>query len=431
MTNQPSTVIENVEQLKEYLQVALQLEHATIPPYLTAAYTAKIEANKPSIDIIRTVAKEEMLHFTIAANLLNAIGGSPDLLRPDFVPLFPTPLPTGQTGFEVNIECFSEHAIGIFLDIERPAKPPTDNENVEHIEKKVVIEGKHLDESLRGTDDPFIPATKVGDDKYELHYKVGVVRHHNLSTESLQTRQASIIPPLRVKSTDETANAKAIELHFYSIGEFYKAIHLGFVELYQKMGHDALFCGDPKKQIGSKYFYSAGGELNEITDLNSALLGIDLIAGQGEGSHDRIYDDENELSHYFRFDQITKKRYYRVPDDHGGECDKPGDPRGGIFPVDMNAVFPIKMNAKIADYKGHPELEKQALLFNGQYKRFLEKLNEAFNGKPELLTGVFAAEMFRIKTLMERLTRNPIPGTNENAAPTFEMNLFEYPDAAS
>lgn len=48
-------------------------------------------------------------------------------------------------------------------------------------------------------------------------------------------------------------------------------------------------------------------------------------------------------------------------------------------------------------------------------------LHQAFNGKPELLRNTFGAEMFRIKAAMERPIRNPIPGTDENAAPTFEI----------
>src|SRR5580692_6531726 len=103
MNISPSTPIQNVDQLKKYLQVALQLEHATIPPYLTAAYSARIEANKSSTDVIKAVAKEEMLHLTLAANLLNAVGGSPDLKEHDFVPSYPTFLPTGQDDFDVGI----------------------------------------------------------------------------------------------------------------------------------------------------------------------------------------------------------------------------------------------------------------------------------------------------------------------------------------
>ena len=426
--NPPGTVIKNIVQLRDYLQVALKLEHATIPPYLTAAYSAKVEANKPSIDIIRVVAKEEMLHLTLVANLLNAIGGKPDLIAPDFVPLYPKPLPTGQTGFDVNIEKFSHHAIESFLKIERPDPPNPEEEGLVRYEKTIALDGKHIDPSLRESDNPFIPVTKVGDDKYELHYHLAFIPHHKLSAERLEMAKSPFLPTLAAQD----AGGNDIQLHYYSIGQFYKAISLGFVELSQSkdVGVKALFTGDPRFQVGSKYFYSAGGEAIEVTDLKSAISAIDLIAGQGEGSRSRIYDDQNELAHYYRFDQIIKGQYYRVPDDYGNNGDVAGKPKGGKFPVDMDAVFPIRANIKIEAYKDHPQLEEYALLFNGQYKRFLAKLNAAFNGRPDLLGAVFAAEMFQIKVAMERLIRNPIPGTKENAAPTFEMNLFKYPPNA-
>jgi rubrerythrin len=429
MIQTPSTVIENVEQLKEYLQVAIQLEHATIPPYLTAAYSAKIEANKPSIDIIRAVAKEEMLHLTQAANLLNAIDGQPDLISPDFVPPYPTHLPTGQDDFDVGIEKFSNHALKIFFAIERPTSlKPEDAEIVRHIKKTVPISGRHIDKCMLENENPLIPVAKVGDDKYELHYNIALVPHHHLTAKRKAISEAgdSLVPRVPAKSSAENR----IELHYWSIGEFYKAIHLGFVELAHKMEMKALFTGDPKRQVDPKYYYSAGGELMVVTDLKSALAAIDLIAGQGEGSNHRVYDGEGELAHYYRFDQIQKKRYYRDPN-KDGTGDKADHPQGGGFPVDMDSVFSIKTNAKVADYHGHPELEERALLFNGRYKRFLEKLNTAFNGYPELLGGrVFVEEMFRIERAMERLIHNKIPGRDENAAPTFEMDQFKYPPDA-
>ncbi len=59
--------------------MAIKLEHATIPPYLTALYSIKPDprkSNHDSYNIIRAVAVEEMLHLTLAANLLNAVGES-------------------------------------------------------------------------------------------------------------------------------------------------------------------------------------------------------------------------------------------------------------------------------------------------------------------------------------------------------------------
>jgi hypothetical protein len=271
---------------------------------------------------------------------------------------------------------------------------------------------------------PLIPITKVGDDKYELHYDITVIPHDHLTAKRRTISEAgdSLVPRVPMKSAAESG----VELHYWSIGDFYKAIHLGFVELTHALEMDSLFIGDRKRQVATGY-YSAGGELTCVTDLKSALLAIDFIAGQGEGSNHRVYDGEGELAHYYRFDQIQKNRYYRDPN-KGGSGDDAGQPRGGALPVHMDSVFTIKTNAKVADYHGYPELEKSALLFNGQYKRFLEQLGTAFNGYPEILGGsFFRREMFRVKEAMERLIHNPIPGTDENAAPTFEMNQFKYP----
>src|SRR5271166_4133173 len=257
MIQTPSTVIENVEQLKQYLQVAIQLEHATIPPYLTAAYSAKIEKNKPSIDIIRAVVKEEMLHLTLAANLLNAIDGQPDLISADFVPPYPTHLPTGQDDFDVGIEKFSDHALAIFSAIERPTLlKPEQAEVVQHIKKTVPISGRHIDKSMLENENPLVPITKVGDDNYELHYDIALVSHDHLTAKRRAISEAghSLVPRVPTK----TSAADHLELHYWSIGEFYKAIHLGLVELTHKMEMQFLFTGDPKRQV--EYYYSGGGE---------------------------------------------------------------------------------------------------------------------------------------------------------------------------
>ncbi|EIZ77911.1 hypothetical protein WSK_3582 [Novosphingobium sp. Rr 2-17] len=420
----PSTVITDIDQLQAYLQVALQLEHATLPPYLTTAYSARIEANKPAIDIIRAVGKEEMLHLTLAANLLNAVGGQPNLNAPDFVPKFPAHLPTGQNDFRVGLERLSEHAIDIFLAIERPTPPETASV-VQYITRTVPIAARHVDPALLKDNDPMVPITPDGEN-YLLHYQIATVAHADLSDRRRETSEAGVSLLPHVMAQDGPA---PITLHYWSIGEFYKAIHLGFVELCHTLGEKALFTGAKKRQVGSTAYFSGGGQSMEVTGLRSALAAIDLIAGQGEGNNSSVYDKEGEIAHYYRFDQIKKRRYYRNPDEHGG--DRAGDPQGGRLAVDMDQVYPIRANAKLADYAGHPELERRALLFNGQYRRFLARLTRAFNGEPELLDAKFYLEMFNIKDAMQALIRNPIPGTAENAAPTFEMDKFIDEDETS
>ena len=61
------------------LQQAVELEHATIPLYLYALYSLVPGKNDAIAAIIQSVVVEEMLHMTLACNVLNAIGGAPDI----------------------------------------------------------------------------------------------------------------------------------------------------------------------------------------------------------------------------------------------------------------------------------------------------------------------------------------------------------------
>jgi len=68
---------------------------------------------------------EEMLHMILVANVLNAVGGTPNLSHPKFIPNYPAWLPHSDATFSVRLEPFSKQAIETFLRIERPAKPLT------------------------------------------------------------------------------------------------------------------------------------------------------------------------------------------------------------------------------------------------------------------------------------------------------------------
>jgi hypothetical protein len=346
-----STRITTVERLHEYLRVALQLEHATIPPYLTALYSIRPGTNSDAYRIIRVVAVEEMLHLTLTANMLNAVGGSPDLTAPGFVPDYPAFLPDGETDFQVSRQRFSREWVQNVLQIERPRKTPG-----------------------------------------EQHRLV----HRNVP----KARRLLAVP-------DQPS------MQYYSIGEFYAEIGRGFQYLRREMG-DALFSGDPSRQVTKEYFYSGGGALITVTDLASAEAAIRLISEQGEGYDGGIYDSQRELAHYYRFEQLLLGRYYLAGD-------KPGQPTGPSLSVDWDASYPIKQDAHLADYPVGSELSDAAVAFNRAYANFLRLLTEAFTGRSDLMIEAVTV-MFQLRDLMTQLVHNPIPGLDGvNAAPTFEM----------
>lgn len=109
-----------------YLQKAVELEHSTIPPYLTAYYSLKPGLNDGIAELVRSVAIEEMLHMTLAANILVSLGGAPSINGPGFVPKYPGPLPMGIGGkdFTVSIAPFSLELVkNTFMVIEEPEQP--------------------------------------------------------------------------------------------------------------------------------------------------------------------------------------------------------------------------------------------------------------------------------------------------------------------
>lgn len=117
----PSEHIISVERLKELLQCAIRIEHATIPPYLSALYSIKEGCNLQASAVIRSVVVEEMLHMILAANILNAIGGTPEMNTRQFMMSYPGPLPESDGKYDVRLLKFSKEAIRIFLKIEKPA----------------------------------------------------------------------------------------------------------------------------------------------------------------------------------------------------------------------------------------------------------------------------------------------------------------------
>ncbi|NRQ32374.1 hypothetical protein HII36_11060 [Nonomuraea sp. NN258] len=131
----PEPGIDTLDGLREHLQWAIELEHATLPPYLTALYSLDAARNPEAAQVVGSVFVEEMLHLALAANLLNAVGGRPVLDHPGMLPPHPRTLPHGDRSLELSLAPFGPRALEMFLRIERPAPPaaPPEGDHYETI----------------------------------------------------------------------------------------------------------------------------------------------------------------------------------------------------------------------------------------------------------------------------------------------------------
>ena len=118
-----SPSIRTLPDLREHLQWAIELEHATLPPYLCALYSLDPARNPDAAEVLSGVFAEEMLHLALAANILNAVGGRPRLDNPRLLPGHPRRMPHGDRTLELSLLPFGPQALEMFLRIERPAPP--------------------------------------------------------------------------------------------------------------------------------------------------------------------------------------------------------------------------------------------------------------------------------------------------------------------
>jgi hypothetical protein len=120
-------VIEHREPLIYMLCAAAELEHALMCEYLFAAFSLKRATdeglNEEQLAAVERwrqtllfVAKQEMLHLAINCNLVNALGASPHLSRPNL----PQPARHYPGGVRLVLLPFGEQALRHFLYLERP-----------------------------------------------------------------------------------------------------------------------------------------------------------------------------------------------------------------------------------------------------------------------------------------------------------------------
>ena len=112
-----------LEDAQTMLQKAIAVEFGTLPPYLYAMFSIPPGENVASAQRIKSVLLQEMIHMCLACNILNAIGGTPDLVPPVYPGTLGDIGPDGKA-LVIHLLPFSKEAMDQGMKIEQPEEKP-------------------------------------------------------------------------------------------------------------------------------------------------------------------------------------------------------------------------------------------------------------------------------------------------------------------
>ena len=273
--NEQWTREQALSELKDHLQIAIEVELATIPIYLYTYYSINRTPDSfPESDISRfadkagstimSVAVEEMLHMSLASNILYSLGQQPELYLKS-----PGPYPSNLPGHSklgpdhkplaLPLSKLSLEQMWHFLEIEYPAKAdaPPEGKNWQTIGQiyayiRCIISSEHIKDS----------DFHKGREKHQI-------QPTNYSPNSIDT----VYPE---RSFDKTCPVPA------------------------PAKNSAAAVASFSSQENS---HAGPSALMTIDSCERALQAIQTIDAQGEGYGPSKFDDQThqELSHYYKF----------------------------------------------------------------------------------------------------------------------------------
>ena len=226
---------------------------------------------------------------------------------------------------------------------------------------------------------------------------------------------------LRIEQPEEPGAQPEAD-RYETLAQFYEAIVDGLIRL----GDEAL-TGDTGRQVTTGYAGHGGGALFAVTDLDSALLAIEEIVEQGEGTHTSAiapvgfhqalvpnlklqpfgFEGAPEAAHYWRFLDIVEDR------------------------MPLGDVHPMRIDPSSSDLP-EGELRDLARLFDACYSLQLDVMERVWRVGDEspLIDGAMVPLMHLAeKPVALALLREPWPGgSREVAGPPFAWAPMQLED---
>lgn len=322
---------ETIDDVRNLVQNAIELEFSTLPPYLYAKFSIPEGKNAIAAERIDMVVGQEMIHMCLACNILNAIGGSPSITPPKY----PGPLP-GDVGGDliVYLYPFSQQAMKQGMDIETPVDPPD-------------------------------------------------------------------FPQLEALAAAPEVNLPV------TIGEYYARLDAALKQL----PTNAWTPG--RNQMSDDQFFQ--GQIFPVNNYDDAHRAIYEIVSEGEGSPTAgsPLDFEQELAHYYRFEEVYRNQLLVKADNSLGYAW--GEPLG----VDWSAVYPAITDPESHDFSKEPPAAQAAqAACNLAFTAMVNELQRAFNGEPGRLGNAVRA-MFDLRMSALAALTTPLADGTSVAGPSF------------
>lgn len=403
--------------LKSSLQTAVEIELATIPIYLYTYYS--IDRTLPSTStqpafpdtevtrfadragaLIMSVAVEEMLHMSLASNVLYSLGQMPQLYLnspaayPTNLPGHATQAPDGQP-MSLPLAGFSLTQLGNFLEIEYPSASDAPPESGSWMTIGQIYSYVRC----------IISSNLILDSDFATNATPNQIQPTNYSPSSIDTVYPDAAFHFKAAVPPPCPGSAAGVARFTSSDDSHA-------------GRSALLLIDSKLK---------------------ALQAIQTIDAQGEGFGPTRYDDpsQQELSHYYKFLtlQAQLQGYDPASEDLPPEPAPPPAAATPFTPADLAAViYPVPENPTAAGYPaGYRDV---ANLVSGLYQYMLIMTESIFLQQPAQQKRYFNQALHNsmiwiLDKIIQAMREQTIPGSGgQSFAPTFEnFNLGDRDQA--
>ena len=387
--------------LHAHLQMGMEVEVFTLPPYLAAYLSIPDESdNDYAAFVVRSVLMEEMLHMTLAANVLNASGGRPQLDAPRVISEYPSRIPYSGLSTVVGLTPFSQATMCGLRTVETPSEYAPQNPSWDDALGFTSI-GEFYDVALDmlwtltlvlGPDQVF-----TGDDGNQFlpgsYYGGGGEIIVVPAWKEGQPTDLGDFVPL----PDATAEQQ------HRVFRACPSLRRAFLALNEivHQGEGGKTFVDP----GALPKHAAVEAMPDDTSSLTTPVRMDGGSRSGISDGDELFGETFEPAHFYRFDEVIKGRRYR-------QGDQPFEPTGDLLKVDYAAAYPMKPNPKEEDYADHPEIFARMRRFNVTFTRLLLILQEVYTGHPDRFNEAVAV-MYELKYLGQELMQTPVPGDAE------------------